>query len=534
MLRDDDRRPEVGETGGPVDVFILVAIAGLLIARIPTIAIRGFDPDEFEHSHAAWSVFRGLLPYRDFFEHHTPWYYFALAPFFHWFPVDQSSADGRSFLAFARGVSLALTALSAGFLILLGRLLAARRVGLLAALFLVAQPVVIQKTLEIRPDVPALPFLLGGLYLLVRALTRSGEEPTRRSLPWFIGGGLCLGAGIMCTQKMLFVLPGAFTGLGLWALAGGRRALLARSLAVLAALVGVAVPFAATWIAFAVQDGGRQFIYNNFILNSQWRARSNRHLQLIFETSVPMLIACVVGVAVALKRFRRADQRRYGELLLLCTLAGLIGGVAIVPAAYRQYYLMPLSIACLFAAQGLVFLVELAREPLRRWLFLGATALLLVWPAFEIRSAFAWRNDQQIANLRYVYAHTRPTDTVLDGWMGTQVFRPHPLYYGFMHGEVLAMLSERDVEAYFSALESGKVRPALITLDDELKRFGPRFLNFLNAHYVSANGLFYFPRATGTFPRATGTFPRATGTFPRATGTFPRATGTATGPQRRP
>ena len=53
--------------------------------------------------------------------------------------------------------------------------------------------------------------------------------------------------------------------------------------------------------------------------------------------------------------------------------------------------------------------------------------------------------------------------------------------------------SDRDVEAYFSALESGKVRPALITLDDELKRFGPRLLNFLDAHYVSANGLFYVP-----------------------------------------
>jgi 4-amino-4-deoxy-L-arabinose transferase-like glycosyltransferase len=503
MRTGSDRPPSGLDTGWSLDAFILVAVAGLLIARIPTIPIRGFDPDEFEHSHAAWSVFRGLLPYRDFFEHHTPWYYFALSPFFHLFGVEQSSADARHFLVFGRTVSLALTALSAGLLILLGRVLASRRVGLLAALFLVAQPVVIQKTLEIRPDVPALAFFLGGLCLLARAVSRP-EEPSWRGLGWFLGGGLCIGAGIMCTQKMLFVLPGAFTALGLWALAGGRRAFLARSLAVLAALVGVAVPFTATWIAFAVQGGGRQFIYNNFILNSQWKARSNRHVQVILETSAPMLIACAVGVAVALKRFRRADPRRFGELLLLGTLAGLIGGIAIVPAAYRQYYLMPLSIACLFAAKGLVFLVERAREHLRRWLFLGATVLLLIWPAFEIRSAFAWRNDQQISQLRYVYAHTRPTDTVLDGWLGTGLFRPHPLYYGFMHAEVLAMLSERDLEAYFYALESGKVRPALITLDDELKRFGPRLLSFLDAHYVSANGLFYFPaspaRASGTAP----------------------------------
>ena len=95
----------------------------------------------------------------------------------------------------------------------------------------------------------------------------------------------------MCTQKMLFVLPGAFMGLGLWALAGGRRALLARSVAVLAALLGVAVPVAITWIGFAAAGGGAQFIYDNFLINSQWKMRSSRNVLLVLETSAPMLAA---------------------------------------------------------------------------------------------------------------------------------------------------------------------------------------------------------------------------------------------------
>jgi hypothetical protein len=150
--------------------FLLAAIAVLLIARIPLIPVRFFDPDELEHSHAAWSVFKGLLPYRDFFEHHTPWYYFGLSPFFRWFAVDQSFDSARRFLLFARGVSLALTGLSAALVFHIGRLGANRRVGLLAALFLVGQPVLLQKTLEIRPDVLALPFFLGGLWFLLRGL----------------------------------------------------------------------------------------------------------------------------------------------------------------------------------------------------------------------------------------------------------------------------------------------------------------------------------------------------------------------------
>ena len=73
------------------------------------------------------------------------------------------------------------------------------------------------------------------------------------------------------------------------------------------------------------------------------------------------------------------------------------------------------------------------------------------------------------------------------------MFRPHPLYYAFMHRELLAMLSQADKDAYLGPLESGRVRPALITLDDELRALGPRFLSFLRHHYVSADGVFYFP-----------------------------------------
>ena len=97
-MRADEETP--WDAGGR---FLLVAIAVLLIARIPLIPVRFFDPDEFEHSHAAWSVFRGLLPYKDFFEHHTPWYYYGLSPFFRWFAVDQSFENARHFLIFARG-----------------------------------------------------------------------------------------------------------------------------------------------------------------------------------------------------------------------------------------------------------------------------------------------------------------------------------------------------------------------------------------------------------------------------------------------
>src|SRR5260221_6570383 len=56
----------------------LVIVACVLLAyEIPN---RGIDPDELEHLHAAYCVWRGEVPYRDFFEHHGPALYYCLWP----------------------------------------------------------------------------------------------------------------------------------------------------------------------------------------------------------------------------------------------------------------------------------------------------------------------------------------------------------------------------------------------------------------------------------------------------------------------
>ena len=137
--------------------------------------------------------------------------------------------------------------------------------------------------------------------------------------------------------------------------------------------MGIAIPVALTWIGFAVHGAGKQFIYDNFIINSQWRLRSNRHLLVTLETSWPMLVLCVLGVSVAIARFYRARSVNTGRCCCSARWAASIAGIAIVPAAYKQYYLMPLPIACVFAAKGLLWIVELAQERVRGRLFVGAT-----------------------------------------------------------------------------------------------------------------------------------------------------------------
>jgi hypothetical protein len=475
----------------------MLAVAGFLVVRLPLLPGRAFDPDEFEHAHAAWSAFSGMLLYRDFFEHHTPWYYYALRPFFNWFQVDASLDSAKQFLILGRALSFALTILSLGLVVRIGRHWQDRRIGLLAGLLLVTQPIFLQKTLEMRPDVPALAFFLGGVALLLRGLEQESDAPPsgRR---WFAAAGLAVGGAVMCTQKALFVLPGALVGLAVWALAGGSaRAVRSRILSIVLFVAGVCVPAALTWAAFAAQGAGREFITNNFLLNARWKHTATHQLLKLLTTSGPVLALALVGMTRSLVRFFRGPEpRRHGDVVLICTVIGLFLGVLVVPAAHRQYYLMPLPILCLFAAEGLYFLVALAYARARPWLLGVALAGLAVLPIIALRDAYRESNDEQLARLQRVYETTKPADLVMDGWAGMGVFRPHAFRHFFLHEETRAMLPGEEWDAYLDALESGRIRPKLIALDENLRALGPRFVDFVERNYTSRDGFFYFPRGT--------------------------------------
>jgi 4-amino-4-deoxy-L-arabinose transferase-like glycosyltransferase len=328
--------------------------------------------------------------------------------------------------------------------------------------------------------VPALVFFLGALLLLLRGLGDGADEP--RTRPWsFLAAGLSLGAAVMFTQKMLFVLPGALFGLGLW-----WRAARGRTLSIAAFVVGICLPGLLTWAAFAVHHAGPEFITNNFLLNARWKHFATKQFVKVIVTSAPVLLLAVWGAWIS--------PRRHDGLLLLSIMVGLFLGVLVMPVPHRQYYLMPLPIVCLFAARGLFELVDRARERTRPSLLTAALLLLAVLPAVGLYQAFRDRNDVQLAKLRTVFDHTQPADLVMDGWEGMGVFRPHAFHYFFLHEEAIAMLPPSALGAYLDALESGAVRPRLIAMDKNLRTLGPRFLRFVEGHYITSDGFFYFSR----------------------------------------
>ena len=63
--------------GVPVAVFLVILGVWSYFA-----ALHAFDDDEFQHAHIAWLLWKGVVPYRDFFEHHSPLYHLLVCPVF--------------------------------------------------------------------------------------------------------------------------------------------------------------------------------------------------------------------------------------------------------------------------------------------------------------------------------------------------------------------------------------------------------------------------------------------------------------------
>jgi len=83
----------------------LIAVLGTVFWLVLSWIGNPIDSDEIEHLHASWLISQGLLPYRDFFQHHNPTLWVLLSPILKIFPISPVICD------FARFVSLGISVL---------------------------------------------------------------------------------------------------------------------------------------------------------------------------------------------------------------------------------------------------------------------------------------------------------------------------------------------------------------------------------------------------------------------------------------
>ena len=172
--------------------------AGLLAFIVWRRFLYGFEWDELEHLHAGWEVGQGRVPYRDFFEHHPPIFYYLLAPL-----VRGCREITPGLLAGCRAYGVAvLVALAAGQCALMRKAVgrAAAAWGLVPCLILCPLP---GKIVEARPDWLSLALLTWGMVLLHGAMGRGGARgrAVSRSTASAVGAGLAMGLASWTSQK---------------------------------------------------------------------------------------------------------------------------------------------------------------------------------------------------------------------------------------------------------------------------------------------------------------------------------------------
>lgn len=509
------------------------AVIGLGLA---TKLLRGYRPDELQHLHVAWNIGQGLLPYRDFFEHHPPLFHLLLVPLVRWMP----QLD-RSFAIASALVELLILLVSIALYQRLLRFSVAPRIagwGVVAWLLL---PPYAVKVFELRPDWIALAALLGALVSLARAVAADTAHPLR----WALLAGLLTGLGVCLTQKAALI--GVGTGawlLGVWLLApaGARQR---RGLALLGFGVGGALPVVALGLVFARYDALGALIEHTLLINLGWSREIpwRQGLQDALAWGFGLLVLGLAQAALIVQH-ARTHLRDATLPSLMVVLSGLgLAAYLRSPAPYPQWFLVlvapwlvylatvalaryvdypaalraelwPIAAAALLC--GLVLYSTIYRLALLLW---AGLALLLWWRSGRARTTLyrtrwlfgtligcpliylvvsfaltvAFSSAPAQAQLdAFVTAHATPDQPILvAAWPTVAPFQPHGVYdWLFHHGllETFAAERTRIEDAYIAAVASERVR--LVLVDPQLvERYVPRFGAYLRQHASRLNDL---------------------------------------------
>jgi hypothetical protein len=436
--------------------------------RIGLATRQRFNSDEPQHFHVASAWVRGLLPYRDVFDNHTPLFHLLASP------LVAAFGEHPDALVWARWAMIPLAAVSLGSLYGIGAALYSRRVGAWSAALAGLIPSFLTTSLEFRAD-----DLWVALWLAAWAVA-SSETPARFR-PLLVGA--LIGGAFAASIKTVLLFATLIAGVAVARSldprrgAGPARSALASSLG--GGLVGMlAVLAPLTWLLVHLGLAGK---FVECVLLHNLSAASLASHRLV------RLALAVGALPVLLLAARRAFDRPEGALaratLLLATgfFALLLNGFS--PLVTRQDW-MPLYAIFTVLAVGAAFAVEERADGIR------IAPWLVVVAALEIAATLyvdrPWRDDTraQRALVAEVLRLTRPADYVMDV-KGEALFRRRP-YYPMLEDVTMARIADGEVRDDIA--ERLVATRTYVAVNDN-ERFPPHGRRFLLDNYLPVGAL---------------------------------------------
>ncbi|MCG8457013.1 MAG: hypothetical protein MI919_12090 [Holophagales bacterium] len=477
---------------------VLAAIsAWLMVENVRLSLAAELTLDELQYANGAWSIAKGEVIYRDFFEHHLPLLHQLMAPL--WIGAGD---DPRHILVLRLAMlPVFALALAAGFWLNRGR-------GALGAALtvpvLLAVPSLSAMQTQIRPDA-----LSGALYLAALAAIQPSTRLSRHQRAFLAGVFFALAA--WGTLKIVYIgLPFVAAWCAdLVAFARRRRAEPPY-------LLGDPITFAGGVVVVGVLVLSGPLMGGTFDDVIRWAVLYNFEHQRVYpgfpwwsnfgqllHRSFWLLPAAAVGVVFTVRRLRRSG-RPHGDWLLLASLATTFLSFVWQTAPYL-YSLIPfILVAGVLAARGLAAAVEACGAAGRRGkpVAVFAGVLLALWGVGELqRSGLALAkqrendNERQMATLGRLHQITEPDEVVFHQWAG-HISRPSAHFFHFLEAstwrlrgeelrtELVRALVEKEVTVYyhhtlFPRLPA-ELRVYLLErfhpLDEDLWIYGQRFV----------------------------------------------------------
>ena len=517
-------------------LVLLLLIALTVIVRIPIIHNKNFNSDEFEHLHATRSISHGEVIYRDFFEHHTPFIHFLLAPLFFVF------GDSISVLFVSRWIMLLFTCGILYLTYLLAKTLYSALAGLCAALSLNLVLMFVDKSIQTRPDMAEVCFWLLALIFFL-----GGMAKWKRS--YFILSGAMLSSAVMCSPKALFAVAGFAIGL-VWFLADWSidRSRKERLMSILWIGVGFSIPVGIFCLYFLVNGALYDFIYRSFIMNLKWKRKFSPNGGIVsgLRHNPFFFILGAAGLLVATFHLFSNKKRPMTFMPVVSTYM-LIWGLYLMPVPFPQYYMMFLPLLAMYngmlletisehlslerlkkynkrrvsaamAIAGSIIVIYFLVKVLRLnglpesvkweswkpywvvWTSCLILAILAVWrgrrryvvlflligislyPFNQVLTRTETGDREDLDRIKYVLENTTPNDTVLDGWSGLGVFRDHAYYYYFVHTGVRRMLTEKErSEDVIRALREKNTK--IVIYDGNVRDLSASVREYIEANY---------------------------------------------------
>ncbi len=338
--------------------------------------------DEWEHMQASWMIGQGMVPFRDFFEHHHPLMWYLTAPFLR---------DNPSLLAFngARLMTLIVFVVNCGWVYGIARSLSGRKtVSFLSLFFYMVSYITLTEFADFRPDHFMICMMLGGIWFLLRYLEK------QRTLDLSISFFLFFLSFCFLQKIILFFIPlgGLFLVL-LWDKRVSFKTVWAAS--VLPLICTAAYVFY-LWMTNSLVD----YFELNWLLNKAWFRN--------YEESIPFSCQLYVSgglIAAVILAFRSESWRnRFFFTLTILYFAVWFA----FPKPYHVYYLSIVP----FLAVSWGFFVERCLSHKWRWVGFLFVGFLAVENSFYFAPRFE-NGYSSYQSMSYILSAMKPDEQVV-------------------------------------------------------------------------------------------------------------------------